>query len=57
MIDYRELLMKYIDHVGECEGITFISDYHRPRAGLFTTEEWEELRRLDAESEKYMVKP
>jgi hypothetical protein len=38
-------------------GVTFISDYHGPREGLFTTEEWEELKRLDAESEKYMVKP
>ena len=24
MIDYRELLQKYMDHVSECEGITFV---------------------------------
>ena len=53
VIDYRELLMKYIEHVGECEGVTFMSKCHEPRTGLFTTEEWEELQRLDGESEKY----
>jgi hypothetical protein len=45
-MDYRALLLKYINHVGECEGVTFIADHHR-RPDLFTDEEWAELCRLD----------
>lgn len=50
-MDYRELLMKYIEHVGEEEGITFIN--RQPREGLFSDEEWAELERLELESDKY----
>jgi hypothetical protein len=54
-MDYRELLMKYIEHIGEEEGITFI--HGQPREGLFTPEEWAELKRLDIESKKYRLYP
>jgi len=48
---YRVLLRKYIDHVGECEGTTFITDRSRQRSHQFaqiefTDEEWAELERL-----------
>lgn len=46
-MDYRELLIKYIDHVGNEEGITFI-----PRTADhcgFTDEEVEELKKLEDE--------
>jgi hypothetical protein len=46
-VNYRELLKKYIDHVGEEEGVTFL---HSRPAGRFTDEEWAELQVLDAES-------
>jgi hypothetical protein len=42
-IDYEALLEKYIEHVGECEGVTFV-DY--PSDVQFTDEERAELRRL-----------
>jgi hypothetical protein len=51
-IDYRELLIKYIAHVGECEGVTFILSWdHVPKP--FTPEEWSELVALDGQSKKY----
>jgi hypothetical protein len=47
--DYRTLLLKYINHVGECEGTTFLSDrWHDDR--LFTDEEWSVMQQLDKES-------
>lgn len=46
MIDYKTLLLKYIEIVGYAEGISFISEKYRIQ-GLFTNEEWEELERLD----------
>ena len=48
MIDYRELLRKYINHVGCCEGITFLSNIY---ASDFTTEEFAELQKLDKEGD------
>ena len=53
-MDHRELLMKYISHVGDCEGVTYLSDWSlhfNPR--LFSAEETEELRRLEDESKKF----
>jgi len=44
--DYRQLLMKYIYHIGSAEGVTFLNY----RVSLFTEEEWQELQRLDEES-------
>lgn len=53
-IDYRELLMKYIEHVGECEGITFIRGGRLQSSAVpFTDAEVEEMEKLDQESKKY----
>jgi len=53
-IDYRELLMKYISHVGHCEGVTFIlNEWRRPESPFITAKEWEELELLDDESRKW----
>lgn len=52
-MDHRQLLKKYIYHVGECEGTTFLSDLHRPLSKYreaFTDEEWAELQKLENES-------
>jgi hypothetical protein len=46
LMDYRELLKKYIAHVAYYEGISFLRDMDRD-ASLFTDEEWAELKRLD----------
>ena len=50
-MDYRTLLVKYINHVGLCEGVSFIEYYEYDLAynGL-TKEEIEELKKLDKES-------
>lgn len=51
-MDYRELLRKYIDHVGQCEGTVFIaypdgySAYRAECERNFTPEELAELVRL-----------
>jgi hypothetical protein len=47
-MDYRELLKKYINHVGYCEGTTFIHMAYPDDMG-FTAEEVAELEKLDAE--------
>lgn len=49
-MDYKKLLMKYIDHVYNSEGVTFLADSKRnawPDSVKFTDEEWAELQRLD----------
>lgn len=38
MIDYRKILMAYMDHVGECEGTFFLGPY-RPMLDDVLTEE------------------
>lgn len=40
------LLGKYIDHVGNCEGVTFLSDHDR-YPNQFTDEEWALLQLID----------
>lgn len=51
--DYRELLIKYIRHVMECEGVSFLHRHEgEPTPEVFTEEEWIELGRLDEEAEK-----
>jgi hypothetical protein len=44
-MDYRALLQKYIDHVGDREGVDFLAAHHR-QPGHFTDEEWQELQVL-----------
>jgi len=46
-MDYRTLLKKYIRHVGDCEGTSFLSGWYRD--GAFTDKEWAELTLLDRE--------
>ena len=42
-VDFRELLMKYIEHVGECEGSIFIDGRRRHHGVIWTDAEWEAL--------------
>ena len=50
MIDYKLLLMKYINHVADNEGVTFIKEFWKGDA--FTDDEWSELVKLDEEAWK-----
>ena len=43
-MDYRDLLIKYIRHVADMEGVTFIDIRHR--TGEMSPDEWAELERL-----------
>lgn len=49
MIDYKALLLKYINHVAENEGVTFIKDTYR-NEDVFSGDEWNELVKLDEEA-------
>ena len=44
MIDYKQLLLKYIDLIGDAEGISYIENIFR--TPIITDEEWEELVKL-----------
>lgn len=57
-MDYKTLLSKYIEHVGGCEGETFIdaSDYWPSVSDVeFTDEEWAELQALHHEGPLTLV--
>ena len=48
-VNYRELLIKYIQYIEECEGINFITDLPKSPPfvdTVFTVEEWKELIKL-----------
>lgn len=47
-IDYRALLVKYMDLVSYCEGITFVDSAQVGEFGM-TQEEVDELRRIEQE--------
>jgi hypothetical protein len=47
-MDYKELLIKYINHVGNNEGTTFL-DF---QDDAFTDAEWAELTALDEQALK-----
>jgi hypothetical protein len=51
VIDYRDLLARYMDFVGQEEGVTFVSRLRRPgrRGPAFTEEEVLELEAINAE--------
>lgn len=52
-MNYRELLKKYINHIGEQEGIDFLSDGFIGRySKIFSEEDVAELRILSAEADK-----
>ena len=44
-IDWRDLLLKYMEHVGLNEGIDYTEDHFREE-GYFTDEEWSTLQNL-----------
>jgi len=46
-MDYKELLKKYMAHVGDCEGVNCLDQ--TPASGLFSQEEWDELQKLEGE--------
>ena len=47
-VDLRELLRKYIWHVGGCEGVSFLRDCDRDAGGQeFTDQEWAYLQEID----------
>jgi len=50
-IDHRNLLKKYIEHVGVEEGSTFlhVRESSLPECVEFTDEEWDELKKLEYE--------
>ena len=48
-IDYKELLKKYMNHVVEHEGVTFLFDWGNYFAG-FTESEWQELKKIESEA-------
>lgn len=51
-MDYKELLIKYIGHIVDCEGIDY-TEYHFDNPGhtvTFTEEEKAELQRLAEEA-------
>ncbi len=48
-MDYRALLKKYIQHVHNEEGTSFIWEDWRRGRDLFSDDEWAELTRLDTE--------
>lgn len=52
-MNYKELLKKYINYVGEMEGVTFLGERYANKGyypSNFTKEEWEELNKLDKEA-------
>jgi hypothetical protein len=56
MIDYRELLKKYITHVGASEGVSFLeTGYIYPGFHGLTPEDVAELELLNAEVIKSFV--
>lgn len=46
IIDYKNLLVKYINHVSECEGTDFICSMRFNETKMFTEEEKSELIKL-----------
>mgnify|MGYP001161876540 CR=1 FL=1 len=55
IVNYRELLKKYIKHVGENEGVSFIGP-HDNWIGIFDDDEWQELLKIDNEMIKEVEK-
>lgn len=46
-VRYLDLLRRYIEHIGDCEGIDYLSTEKRAlNPHLFTDAEWTELRRI-----------
>lgn len=53
MLDYRKLLWKYMNHVGDYEGSTFLTNRPATIASIsehFTDDEWAELKVIEDET-------
>ena len=49
-MDYRQLLIKYINHIGNMEGISYIERFEKDMKSVgITDEEIKELKILDEE--------
>lgn len=48
IFNYRRMLIWYIDHVGQCEGVSFLSDDYKPKE--ISDKEWVELQELDKQA-------
>ena len=51
-MDYKELLKKYMKHVGAREGASFVESELGDRSDFFSDEEWKEIRKIDEEITK-----
>jgi hypothetical protein len=47
--NYRELIKKYSQHVGQIEGVSYLEDGYRRDTDVFTDEEWAIMRELNEE--------
>lgn len=45
-MNHQLLLEKYIEHVWDHEGTSYITDIHKARPEIFTDAEWSELEKL-----------
>ncbi len=45
-INYRDVLLSYMKHITQCEGITYLSDGNEQ---CFTPDEWHVLKQLEKE--------
>lgn len=50
-LNYRNLLKKYIKHVGYIEGVDYLGEYDRGDEDndFFNDDEWQEMRKLSEE--------
>lgn len=55
---YKDLLAKYIEHIGRCQGLDFLtsayrfqinSEYGFSHTSVFTEEEWQQLQKLSGD--------
>jgi hypothetical protein len=51
-IDYKHLLKKYMQHIIDEEGVSYIRNYFR-NTEIFTEEEWQTLKQIEEEEEIY----
>lgn len=56
-INYKDLLHKYMIHVGDCEGIDFVDQIHGffSREVKFTEEEQDELIRMSSSNDEEFI--
>lgn len=52
-VDYEDLLIKYITHVGETEGVNFLNDKLKP--AYITDAEWQQLKEVADDAECFAL--